>query len=193
MPVCFTDPPGAEDLVNHDPLALLIAMLLDQQVPITWAFAGPARLAERLGGALSARSIADMTLDDLVAVAAEKPAIHRYPKAMAQRIHALCQTLVDDFDGDAQAVWAGLDRADEVRQRLELLPGFGHEKAQITVAVLSKRMGLPLDDLASGAGPFADDQPRSVADIGGPDSLAAVKVWKKAQRDAGRSKADPTV
>ncbi|MEZ5379907.1 MAG: HhH-GPD-type base excision DNA repair protein [Acidimicrobiales bacterium] len=193
MPVRFTDPPGPEDLVNRDPLALLIAMLLDQQVPITWAFAGPARLAERLDGGLSAEVIAEMDPGDFVALAAAKPAMHRYPKAMAIRIQALCRTIVDDYGGDAGRVWHDIPDAREVRERLESLPGFGTEKAQITVAVLAKRFDLALVDLPAGAGPFADDQPRSVADIDGPASLALVKEWKKAQRAAGRSKADPTV
>ncbi len=192
MPICFTDPPGSEDLVNRDPLALLIAMLLDQQIPITWAFAGPARLADRLGGSLDAAAIADFDPEAFVRIAAEKPAIHRYPKAMASRIQALCHTIANDFDGDAAHVWAGIERADELRSRIESLPGFGIEKAQITVAVLAKRFDLPLTDLVGGAGPFADDQPRSVADIAGPETLAAVKEWKKGQRAAGRSKADPT-
>ncbi len=192
MTVRFTDPPGAEDLVNRDPLALLIAMLLDQQVPITWAFAGPARLTDRLGGVLDAETIAELDPEDFVRIASQKPAIHRYPKAMAARIQALCRTIADEFDGDAARLWAGVEQAEEVRTRLEALPGFGAEKAQITVAVLAKRFALPLVDLAEGAGAFADDQPRSVADIDGPESLAAVKAWKKAQRAAGRSKADPT-
>ncbi len=192
MPVRFTDPPGPEDLVNHDPLALLIAMLLDQQVPITWAFAGPARIVERLGEPLDARTIADLDPVAFEQIAAQKPAIHRYPRAMAGRIQALCQTVEDEFGGDATTVWAGISDAAEVRRRLETLPGFGPEKAQITVAVLSKRFGIEFERLADGAGPFADDEPRSVADIDGPAALSAVKAWKKAQRDAGRSKSDPS-
>ncbi len=191
MPVRFTDPPGNEDLVNHDPLALLIAMLLDQQVPITWAFAGPARLAERLGRPLEAGDIAALDPDTFAAIAAEKPAIHRYHRSMAGRIQQLCASVAEEFDGDASAIWTGVDKAVDVRRRLEMLPGFGPEKAQITVAVLAKRFGYEFPDLAEGAGPFADDEPRSVADIDGPDSLERVKAWKKAQREAGRSKADP--
>ena len=191
MPVRFTDPPGNEDLVNHDPLALLIAMLLDQQVPITWAFAGPARLVERLGRPLDAGEIAALDPEVFAALAAEKPAIHRYHRSMAGRIQQLCSTVVEEFDGDASAIWDGVEQAVEVRRRLETLPGFGPEKAQITVAVLTKRFGYEYPDLTEGAGPFADDEPRSVADIDGPDSLERVKAWKKAQREAGRSKADP--
>lgn len=192
MPIRFTDPPGDEDLVNHDPLALLIAMLLDQQVPITWAFAGPARIVERLGEPLDARHIATLSPETFEALAAQKPAIHRYHRSMAHRIQALCAAIVSNYDGDAAGVWAGVGSAAQVAARLEALPGFGPEKAQITVAVLAKRLGQSYPDVADGAGAFADNEPRSVADIDGPDALAAVKAWKKRQRDAGRAKTDPS-
>ncbi len=192
MPIRFGTDPGPEDLVNHDPLALVIAMLLDQQVPIEWAFAGPARLVERLDGPLDAAAIAAMDPDDFAALAAAPPAIHRYHRSMARRIQALCTALVADHDGDAAALWTGVDSGREIVRRLEALPGFGPEKARITLAVLMKRFGLECDDGEAAAAPFADDQPRSVADIDGPEAFAAVRTWKQRQRRAGRSKTDPS-
>ncbi len=192
MPIRFATDPGPEDLVNRDPLALLIAMLLDQQVPIEWAFAGPARLVERLGRDLDAATIAALDPDDFATVATGPPAIHRFPRSMATRIQALCAAIAADHGNDAAALWAGVDSGPEIVGRLEALPGFGPEKARITLAVLIKRFGLECAGGESAASPFTDDQPRSVADIDGPDSLAAVKAWKQRQREAGRSKADPT-
>ena len=193
MPIAFTDPPGEEDLVNHDPLALLVAMLLDQQVPIEWAFRGPARLAGRLEGLghrFDARALSELGPDVLVAVAVEKPAVHRYPAVMARRIHELCHYVTEHYRGDAGLVWSGADRAGEVLERLLALPGFGPEKAQITLAVLVKRFGQDLAGWQHACGPFADDLPRSVADIGSAADLARLRSFRKEQKALGRSKTD---
>jgi uncharacterized HhH-GPD family protein len=192
-PLAVTGDPDADALVNDEPLALLIAMLLDQQVSIELAFRGPARLVERLGGRLEAHRIAEMDPDAFAAVAAAKPALHRFPRAMAQRIQALCGAIAQRCDGDAAALWHDVEPAEEVHRRLVALPGFGDEKARILLAVLAKRFGVRPDGWEQAAAPFGDDQPRSVADIDGPAALARVKAWKAAQRAAGRSKADPPV
>jgi uncharacterized HhH-GPD family protein len=190
VPIRFTEPPGPEDLVNHDALALLIAMLLDQQIPIEWAFAGPARLAERMGGTLDAVAIASMDPDELIALAAAKPAIHRYPAAMARRIHELCRHLVDRYDGDARRIWHRARSGQVVFERLMALPGFGPEKSQITLAVLAKRMGRTVSGWEALAGPFSDDQPRSVADVGSASDLARLRERRRELKISGKTKTD---
>lgn len=190
MPIRFSEPPGPEDLVNHDALALLIAMLLDQQIPIEWAFAGPARLVERLGQPLDANALAEMDSDELVTVAATKPALHRYPAAMAGRIQALSRHLVEEYDGDARRVWHRARSAQTVFDRLLALPGFGPEKAKITLAILAKRFGRSLPGWQQLAAPFDDDLPRSVADVAGSEDLARLRDYRKRQKAAGKGKAD---
>ncbi len=180
----------ADQLLNTDPLALLIGMLLDQQVPMEWAFNGPARLRERLGADLDAADIAAMDPDDFGELVRRKPALHRFPGSMAGRIQQLCQTLVDHYGGDAEPVWRDADDGAHLLDRLRALPGYGDEKARIFVAILAKRFGYRPEGWEEAAGPFADDTPRSVADIHDEDSLATVRAWKKQQKAKGKSKAD---
>ena len=185
--LAVTGDPEADRLVNTDPLALLLGMLLDQQVPMEWAFKGPHTLHERLGG-LDAAAIASMDPDEFEAHCRAKPAIHRFPASMAKRIQAVCQHLVDHYGGDAEAIWRDVPEASEVFRRLRDLPGYGDEKSKIFLAILVKRMGVQLDGWERHAGPFADATPRSVADIDSPESLARVREWKKAQKAKGKSK-----
>ncbi len=180
----------ADQLLNTQPLALLIGMLLDQQVPMEWAFIGPARLTDRLGGVLDAAEIAAMNPDDFADLVKTKPALHRYPGSMATRIQQLCQHLVDEYDCDAEAVWRGVRRGDRLFERLLALPGYGEEKAQIFVAILAKRFEKKPEGWETMAGPFADTTPRSVADIHDEESLATVRAWKKQQKAKGRTKAE---
>ncbi len=177
----------ADRLLNENPLALLIAMLLDQQIPIEWAFRGPAVLLERLGH-LDAATIAATDPAVLDEAFREKPALHRYPAAMAKRAHALCTHIVAELDGDPARVWTEATSGVDLRARLESLPGFGPEKAMIFTAVLGKRMGVTPRGWRTAAGPFGDAQPRSVADIDGPEALARVREWKKQQKAAGKTK-----
>jgi uncharacterized HhH-GPD family protein len=186
----ITGDPDADRLLEGEPLALMIGMLLDQQVPMEWAFRGPATLRERLGH-LDAGRIAAMDPEDLVAVCADKPAIHRYPAAMARRIHELCCVLERDYGGDAAAVWSGVEDAGELVGRLRALPGYGAEKSKIFTAILAKRFGVTPEGWEVAAAPFSDDQPRSVADVGSAASLERVREWKKAMKAAHRSKSDP--
>lgn len=186
----ITGIPEADRLLESDPLALLIGMLLDQQVPMEWAFRGPATLQQRLGH-LDAGQIAAMDPEDLVAVCAGPPAIHRYPAAMARRIHELCTVIERDHGGDAAEVWTGANGAADQLRRLKALPGFGPEKSKIFTAILAKRFGVAPDGWEAAAAPFSDDQPRSVADVDSPASLERVREWKKAMKAANRSKSDP--
>jgi len=188
--LAITGDPDADRLLNTDPLALLIGMLLDQQIPMEWAFMGPARLVDRLGGPLDAARIADTDPDEFVELVRTKPALHRFPASMAKRIQDLCRHLVDVHDGDAAAVWRDVRSGAELLDRLRDLPGYGDEKARIFVAILAKRFGVRPPGWEEAAGPFADDTPRSVADIDSPEALTRVRDWKKAQKARGRSKAD---
>jgi uncharacterized HhH-GPD family protein len=184
-----TGDPDADRLLAENPLALLIGMLLDQQVPMEWAFKGPYTLQQRLGG-LDAAAIAAMSPDDIDAVFRTKPALHRFPGSMAKRVHALCQQLVDEYGGDAAAVWRGATSGDDLYARLVALPGFGAEKAKIFEALLAKRLEVRPDGWEQAAAPFSDDTPRSVADIDSPETLARVRDWKRTQKRRGKSKAD---
>jgi uncharacterized HhH-GPD family protein len=179
----------ADALLNTDGTALLIGMLLDQQVPMEWAFAGPSTLRTRLGH-LDARRIAAMEPDAFVAVCSAKPAIHRFPASMGRRIHELCAFLVERYDGDAARVWKGVRSADTLYSRLRELPGYGDEKTKIFIALLGKRFGVRPPGWEAAAGVFADEQPRSVADIHDAASLALVREWKKAAKAAKRDKQD---
>ncbi|MCU1395094.1 MAG: hypothetical protein JWM34_3522 [Ilumatobacteraceae bacterium] len=179
----------ADALLNRDPVALLLGMLLDQQVPMEWAFTGPATLLARLGH-LDPALITEMSEDDFVAVCCARPAIHRFPAAMGKRIHALCGVLSSTYGDDIEALWSSASDGADLYARLRRLPGFGDEKAKIFIAILGKRAGLALPGWREAAGAFGDDVPRSVADIHSPESLAVVRVWKKEQKAAKKDKQD---
>ncbi len=189
----ITGIPEADQLLVTDPLALLIGMLLDQQVPMEWAFKGPYTLSQRLDGPLDAGEIAAMGQDAVVEIFCAKPAMHRYPAVMARRTWELCQFLVDHYDGDAAKVWRGVRSGDELYRRLRELPGYGEEKAKIFMAILAKRLGKKPTGWEAAAAPFSDPTPRSVADVASAETLAQVRQFKKAQKAARRSKADAPV
>jgi uncharacterized HhH-GPD family protein len=184
----ITGDPASDQLLIDDPLALLIGMLLDQQVPMEWAFRGPAALSARLNG-LDATRIAAMSEDDVVAAFRDKPALHRYPGSMAKRTHALCRMIVDDYSGDAANIWV-TDDPKELLARLRALPGFGEEKAKIFLAVLGKRFGRAPAGWEKLAKPFSDKTPRSVADVDSAESLERVRKWKRAQKAKGKAKSE---
>lgn len=188
--VPVTGDPEADALLGEDPLALMIGMLLDQQIPMEWAFAGPLRLRERLGGRLDAAEIAGCEPDRLEAVFKGPPALHRFPGSMARRTQALCQHLVDHHGGDAAAVWTGVDDGGALLAQVRALPGFGADKSKIFVALLAKRFGVRPPGWEEAAAPFSDDQPRSVADIDSDEALQRVRAWKKMMKAQGRSKSD---
>jgi uncharacterized HhH-GPD family protein len=188
MPVTSND--DANKLLVTDPLALLIGMLLDQQVPMEWAFLGPYNLRDRLGGALEAAAIAAMEPDEVVQLFLAKPALHRYPAAMAKRTHALCRYLVEVHDGDAERVWTEAVDGADLLKRLKALPGYGVEKSKIFLAILGKRLGIRPPGWEEAAAPFSDAVPRSVADIDSAESFARVREFKKARRAEGKGKAD---
>jgi uncharacterized HhH-GPD family protein len=187
----LTGDPAADELLVQDPLARLLGMLLDQQVPMEWAFAGPYQLTQRLGTErLDAKVLAEMAPDELEKLFKDPPALHRFPGSMAKRAQALCQELVDQYDGDAEAVWRGVESGAELVKRVQALPGFGKDKSRIFVALLAKRFGVKPEGWEQATAPFSDDQPRSVADIDSPEALARVRQWKKAMKAQGKTKAD---
>jgi uncharacterized HhH-GPD family protein len=179
---------GANDLLSRSPLALLTAMLLDQQVPLEKAFSSPYELAQRLGHEPSAEELADFGPDALVAVFSERPALHRFPRAMAGRVQELARLIMERYDGDAAQVWATAVTGAELAGRLSELPGFGAYKAQITMALLGKQLGVRPDGWREAAGRFGEeDSHYSVADITDAASLAAVREHKKQLKAAAKA------
>jgi uncharacterized HhH-GPD family protein len=177
-----TGNPEADDLLVTDPLARLIGMLLDQQVPMEWAFVAPSKLKERMGGRLDAGEIAALPLEQLEAVFKGPPALHRYPASMAKRTQQLCQHLVDEYGGSAEAVWSGADTGAELFGRITALPGFGKEKARIFLALLAKRFGIAPPGWEEPAAPFSDELKRSIADVDSPASLLEVRAFKQRKK-----------
>ncbi|POM22686.1 HhH-GPD superfamily base excision DNA repair protein [Actinomadura rubteroloni] len=181
--------PEADALLSRSPLAALVGMLLDQQIPMEWAFAGPYTIARRMGAEdLDAHEIAGRDPEAFAALLSEKPAVHRYPGSMAKRVQQLCQYLVENYGGDAEAVWRDVPSGAELLKRLKALPGFGDQKARIFLALLGKQYGVRPEGWREAAGAYGEDgSRRSVADITGPESLAEVRAFKQAQKAAAKS------
>ncbi|MFI5875828.1 HhH-GPD-type base excision DNA repair protein [Streptomyces sp. NPDC051445] len=181
--------PEADELLGRSPLAALVGMLLDQQVPMEWAFKGPRTIADRLGADdLDAHDIAAQDPEAFAALLSDKPAVHRYPGAMAKRVQQLCQYLVDHYDGDAGAVWKDVRSGRELLGRLEELPGFGRQKAQIFLALLGKQLGVRPTGWREAAGSYGEPKSfRSVADITGPESLVKVRAHKQEMKAAAKA------
>ncbi len=180
---------AADELLGRDPLALLIGMLLDQQFPMERAFGAPRLLADRLGvDGLDAAELADADADELTRVFQGPPALHRYPGSMAGRTQALCRLLVERYDGRAENLWADVPDGAALLRRIGELPGFGAQKAKIFVALLGKRYGVIPPGWREAAGDYgAEGATRSVADITGPESLAEVRRFKQAQKQAAKA------
>lgn len=181
--------PEADALLARSPLAALVGMLLDQQVPMEWAFSGPYTLARRMGGDdLDAHEIASYDPEAFTALFTDKPALHRYPGSMAKRVQQLCQYLVAQYDGEASAVWRDAATGAELRKRLNALPGFGTQKAQIFLALLGKQFGVRPPGWREAAGAYGEaGSHRSVADITGPESLAEVRAYKQEAKAAAKA------
>ena len=178
----------ANELLSRNPLALLIGMLLDQQVPLEKAFSSPQELVTRLGHEPTAAELADFDPDALAAIFSQRPALHRFPKAMAARTQDLARLIVDDYDGDPAAVWATATSGTELVARLAKLPGFGGYKAQIFAAMLGKQLGVRPDGWREAAGHFGEEGSHySVADITDEASLAAVRAYKKELKAAAKA------
>ncbi|MFK0049127.1 HhH-GPD-type base excision DNA repair protein [Streptomyces sp. NPDC090741] len=181
--------PEADELLGRSPLAALVGMLLDQQVPMEWAFSGPYTIAQRMGADdLDAHAIAAQDPDSFAALLSEKPAVHRYPGSMAKRVQQLCAYLVEHYDGDAEAIWRDVRTGDELLKRLKELPGFGEQKAQIFLALLGKQLGVRPKGWREAAGGYGPANVyRSAADITGPESLAKVRAHKQEMKAAAKA------
>ncbi|MXW41605.1 MAG: Fe-S cluster assembly protein HesB [Acidimicrobiia bacterium] len=180
----------ADQLLLDDPFALLLAMMLDQQIPMEWAFKSPLRLKKRIPNDFSAKRLAALNPDTAEAAFKEKPALHRFPGSMARRAQELARHIVTNYHGDAANIWNDTNTGQELLGRLQALPGYGEEKAKIFLALLAKRFGVKPQGWEQACMPFADGTPRTVADIDGPNALASVRAWKKAQKAKGKSKSD---
>jgi uncharacterized HhH-GPD family protein len=182
--------PQANELLTRSPLALLIAMLLDQQVPLERAFSAPLDLVRRLGHEPAAAELAEFDPDRLAVIFSERPALHRYPKAMAARVQELARLIVEQYDGDAAQVWESAGSGAELLKRVSALPGFGAQKAQIFVALLGKQLGVRPAGWREAAGTFGGEGTRfSVADITDEESLGEVRSYKQAVKAAAKAKA----
>ena len=180
--------PDADALLDQDPLALLMGMLLDQQIPMEKAFRGPFDLMRRLGRDLDAADLAART--DLDAIFATPPAIHRFPGSMAGRVQELCRHLVAHHDGRAENVWEGVGTGVELLARLKALPGFGEQKARIFLALLGKQRGVTPKGWREAAGAYGEEGAhRSVADVTSKDSLLQVRAYKQEMKRAAKAKA----
>ncbi|BBY05220.1 hypothetical protein MNVI_05380 [Mycobacterium noviomagense] len=177
--------PAADALLGSNPFALLVGMLLDQQVPMETAFAGPKKIAERMGG-FDATQIADYDPDKFAALCSERPAIHRFPGSMAKRIQALAQVIVDQYDGDTAGLWTSGDPdGAELLRRLKGLPGFGEQKARIFLALLGKQYGVTPAGWRAAAGEYGKAGTHmSIADVLDARSLEQVRSHKKQMKAA---------
>ena len=177
----------ADRLLSTDPFALLIGMLLDQQIAMEVAFLGPARLAERLDGELTPATVAGTDPDVLEELFRTKPAIHRYPGSMAKRVQALATHLVEHHDGDAARVWEDAADGRDLKRRLTALPGYGDQKARIFIALLAKQCDVRPQGWEEAAGEYAEPGYRSIADVLDEDSLQRVRESKQAAKAAAKA------
>jgi uncharacterized HhH-GPD family protein len=181
----FTGDPEANRLLAEDPLALVLGMLLDQQVTMEFAFGAPLMLVKRLGGDhLDAAAIAAMDPVELDAVFRAKPALHRYPGSMAKRTHDLCRHLVEHYDGRADELWAGAATGEELLKRVEALPGFGKDKSRIFIGLLGKRLGVRPVGWEQVAADWA-----SIADVDSFERVAEIRAQKRAVKAAKKADA----
>ncbi len=188
MTLRLAQEPDADELLDRSPLALLLGMLLDQQVPMERAFAGPYVLSDRLGRDLGAADLAAYDPEALAAHMARPPAVHRYPGAMAGRIQSLARHIVDHYGGDAEQIWSGASSGAELLTRLKALPGFGEQKARIFLALLGKQRGIQPPGWREAAGPYGEEGSfRSVADVRDPESLAKVRAYKQEVKRAAKA------
>jgi uncharacterized HhH-GPD family protein len=181
MPITWAGNPEADRLLETDALALLIGLVLDQQVRMEKAFSGPYELKQRLGH-LDAARIAGMDPDALDAVFRERPALHRFPGNMARRVQQLCAVVANDYGGDAGAIWRDVPDGAELARRVSALPGFGEQKTQITVAVLAKKLGVQPPGWEAHAAHW-----HTVADVDSPESMAEAREVKRRMKAEGKA------
>jgi uncharacterized HhH-GPD family protein len=180
----------ADRLLSDNPLALVIGMVLDQQIPLEKAFTSPAELAHRMGRPLDASTIAGMDPGELEALFKERPALHRFPGSMAARVQEVCRVIAEDYGDHADDIWKTATSGAELVDRLKKLPGFGEHKARIFAALLGKQLGVRPDGWQAASTPFGDDGTfLSVADITDTGTLDKVRATKKAMKAKAKTKA----
>jgi uncharacterized HhH-GPD family protein len=188
--LALTGKDEADALLATDPLALVIGMVLDQQIPLERAFRSPFDLKERLGGSLDAGAIASMDPDALAEIFGAKPALHRFPSSMARRVQDVCRLIMDTYDGDAAAIWTSAANGKELLAHVKALPGFGVQKARIFIALLGKQMGLHTPGWQQVSTPFSRPGTfQSVADIDSPAALTKVRQFKQQMKAEAKAKA----
>ena len=185
--LCLTGSSEADQLLADEPFALLTGMLLDQQIPMEVAFAGPKKIADRLGG-LDPSLVADHDPQEFAALCAETPAVHRFPGSMAKRIQDVAREIVEVYHGDTTALWTSGDPdGAEVLRRLRALPGFGEQKAKIFLALLGKQYGVTPRGWRVAAGDYGKAGAHmSVADVVDKESLDQVRAYKKKMKAAAK-------
>lgn len=179
--------PHADEVLSGSPFALLVGMLLDQQYPMEHAFRGPAKILDRFGS-IEPAAIAAADPEEFAALCATPPAIHRYPGSMAARVQALAQHIVDEYDAHAERLWEEAGSGKELMRRLQALPGYGKQKAQIFTALVGKQLGVRPEGWEQAAGDYAETGSfRSVADVVDADSLERVRAFKKEKKAAAKA------
>ncbi len=185
----LTGDPDADALLSSEPLALLIGMVLDQQIPMERAFKAPFDLKERLGGSLDPAAIAAMAPDDLAEIFGAKPALHRFPRSMAGRVQEVCVAVMDTYRGDTSAIWTTAADGKQLLANVKALPGFGDQKARIFVALLGKQFAIQPAGWDMAAGVYGETGSyRSVADIDSPEALTKVRQFKQQMKAEARAK-----
>jgi uncharacterized HhH-GPD family protein len=186
MTIHITGDEAADQVLSNDPFALLVGMMLDQQYPMEHAFRGPAKVLDRFG-TLDPAAIAAADPEKFAALCTTPPAVHRFPGSMAARLQALAALVVEEYDGDAANLWAGVDSGKELLRRVMELPGFGKQKSQIFVALLAKQLGVRPEGWEAAVGAYAEEGYRSVADVVDAASLQKVRDYKKEKKAAAKA------
>jgi uncharacterized HhH-GPD family protein len=188
MAIHITGDDAADQVLTDDPFALLVGMMLDQQYPMEHAFRGPAKVLDRFG-TLAPAAIAAADLGEFTALCSTPPAIHRFPGSMAARLQELAKIVEDEYDGHAERIWTEAADGKDLLTRMQALPGFGKQKAQIFVALLAKQLGVRPDGWEAAVGAYAEDGYRSVADVVDQASLQKVRDFKKQKKAEARAEA----
>ena len=186
MTIHITGDERADQVLTDSPFALLLGMLLDQQYPMEHAFRGPAKILDRFGS-LEPAEIAAAEPEQFASLCSEPPAVHRFPGSMAQKVQAVAQIVVNEYDGDAERIWTDAESAQDLLRRMTALPGFGKQKAQIFIALLAKQRGVRPDGWETVVGDYSQEGYRSVADVVDTASLEKVRAYKKEKKAAAKA------
>jgi uncharacterized HhH-GPD family protein len=188
MAIHITGDPDADQVLTDSPFALVVGMMLDQQYPMEHAFRGPHKVLSRFGS-IEPGPIAAADPEEFATLCSTPPAIHRYGRSMAGRLQSLAQLVEETYDGHAERLWTEADTGAELLDRVQALPGFGKQKAQIFVALLAKQLDVRPPGWEKAAGAYAEEGYRSVADVTDPASLQKVRDFKKAKKAEARAQA----